>query len=50
MLTLGFDIGGTFTDLALLDHASGSVQVTKVPSNANNPAAAVKAGLKELGV
>lgn len=50
MLTLGFDIGGTFTDLALLDHASGSLQVTKVPSNANNPAAAVKAGLKELGV
>ena len=26
MLTLGFDIGGTFTDLALLDHADGSVR------------------------
>lgn len=50
MLTLGFDIGGTFTDLALLDHADGSVRVTKVPSSASNPAAAVNAGLKELGV
>jgi N-methylhydantoinase A len=50
MLTLGFDIGGTFTDLALLDHADGSVRVTKVPSSASNPAAAVKAGLQELGV
>ncbi|MGE0852666.1 MAG: hydantoinase/oxoprolinase family protein [Hyphomicrobiaceae bacterium] len=50
MLTLGFDIGGTFTDLALLDHADGSVRVTKVPSSASNPASAVKAGLKELGV
>ncbi len=50
MLTLGFDIGGTFTDLALLDHASGRMQVTKVPSSASDPVTAVMAGLEDLGI
>ena len=50
MLMLGFDIGGTFTDLSLCDGATGEVRITKVPSNAADPAAAVTRGLQELGV
>jgi N-methylhydantoinase A len=50
MLTLGFDIGGTFTDLALLDHDSGRMRVTKVPSSASDPVTAVMTGLADLGI
>ena len=50
MLMLGFDIGGTFTDLSLFDGTNGEIRVTKVPSNAADPAAAVTNGLKDLGV
>jgi len=50
MLMLGFDIGGTFTDLSLFDGATGEIRVTKVPSNAAEPYAAVSSGLKDLGV
>lgn len=50
MLTLGFDIGGTFTDLALFNSETGDIRVTKVPSVATDPVASVTAGLKELGV
>ena len=50
MLMLGFDIGGTFTDLSLFDGDRGDVRITKVPSNALDPAAAVAGGLKDLGI
>src|SRR5688572_4568886 len=50
MLMLGFDIGGTFTDLSLFDGDKGEVRITKVPSNALDPAAAVTGGLKDLGI
>lgn len=50
MLTLGFDIGGTFTDLALFDSETGDIRVTKVPSVAADPVASVTAGLKEIGI
>ena len=29
---IGVDIGGTFTDVALIDDASGSIGVAKVPT------------------
>ena len=35
---LGIDIGGTFTDGALVDEASGEVSIIKVPSTPANPA------------
>lgn len=47
---LGFDIGGTFTDLALYDSTSETFRITKVPSNAADPADALSRGLAELGV
>jgi N-methylhydantoinase A len=35
---LGIDIGGTFTDAALVDESSGAVQIVKVPSTPADPA------------
>jgi N-methylhydantoinase A len=42
----GIDIGGTFTDLLLLDDAAGRVVVGKVLTTPANPAAAVHTALK----
>ena len=42
---LGVDVGGTHTDLVLLDAATGRILIEKVPSTPANPAAAVLDGL-----
>src|SRR5690348_16190124 len=42
---LGVDTGGTFTDVVLLDEASGAIRIFKLPSTASQPAAAVLAGV-----
>ena len=42
---LGVDVGGTHTDLVLLDAASGDILIEKVPSTPANPADAVLDGL-----
>jgi N-methylhydantoinase A/oxoprolinase/acetone carboxylase beta subunit len=44
---LASDVGGTFTDLVLLDTARGSVRVEKVPTTPANPAAAVLRGVDD---
>ncbi|MEC9206548.1 MAG: hydantoinase/oxoprolinase N-terminal domain-containing protein, partial [Pseudomonadota bacterium] len=33
---VGVDVGGTFTDLILLDPLSGEVRLSKVPSTTEN--------------
>ena len=33
---IGVDIGGTFTDVALIDDASGAIGVAKVPTTPRN--------------
>ncbi len=38
---IGVDIGGTFTDLVLLDEASGDLTVVKIPTSPANPAEAL---------
>jgi N-methylhydantoinase A len=48
-LTVGVDIGGTFTDLVVVS-PDGSVQIAKVVSTPPNYAEAVVAGLEKLGV
>jgi N-methylhydantoinase A/oxoprolinase/acetone carboxylase beta subunit len=45
---VAFDIGGTFTDFALLDDASGELTVHKRLTTAHEPSAAVIDGLAEL--
>ena len=42
---LGVDVGGTHTDLVLLDAAGGDILIEKVPSTPGNPALAVLDGL-----
>lgn len=48
-MRLGVDIGGTFTDLALLDEATGALVVLKVPSTPERPSRSVFEGIEELG-
>ena len=37
---IGCDVGGTFTDLILLDEAAGEVSISKVPSTPEEAASA----------
>jgi N-methylhydantoinase A len=43
------DVGGTFTDICVLDEADGALQVAKVPST-SDPIEGVLAGVREAGV
>ncbi len=46
---LGVDVGGTFTDLLLVDPASGAMRVAKVPSTPADQSDGFMAGLAALG-
>ncbi|HSV59531.1 MAG TPA: hydantoinase/oxoprolinase family protein [Variovorax sp.] len=46
--SIGIDIGGTFTDFTVYDHASGDVHVEKVLTTPHAPDEAVFAGLAQL--
>jgi len=45
---LGVDVGGTHTDLVLLDAASGALMVEKVASTPKNPALGVLDGIAKF--
>src|SRR3990170_6390216 len=45
---LGVDIGGTFTDLTLIDVGGQGIHTHKVPSTPDSPARAVARGIIEL--
>jgi N-methylhydantoinase A len=47
-LRLGVDIGGTFTDFALVDDASGKLSVNKCLTTPDDPSDAIMKGLKVL--
>lgn len=47
MKRIGVDIGGTFTDVVVLDEDSGELQATKVPSTPERVANAAITGLRE---
>ena len=47
---VGVDVGGTFTDLILIDESSGGVRISKVPSTPENQAYGVMEALKEASV
>ena len=48
-LEVGVDVGGTFTDLVLIDPSSGAVTVAKVPTSPENQAFGVLAALADTG-
>jgi len=50
VFAIGIDVGGTFTDLVVLDEDSGEIRVGKVPSTVDNQAIAVIAGLERMGI
>ena len=45
MRRIGVDVGGTFTDLILVDEAAGAITIDKVPSTPDDPARAVMTGV-----
>jgi N-methylhydantoinase A len=47
MWRVGVDSGGTFTDVCLVDEASGDVRVWKVPSTPDDPSRAIAGGVVE---
>ena len=47
---VGVDVGGTFTDLILIDEQSGGVRISKVPSTPENQAFGVMSALKKSSV
>ncbi|MEM7749166.1 MAG: hydantoinase/oxoprolinase family protein [Pseudomonadota bacterium] len=47
---VGVDVGGTFTDLILIDQKTKAVQIAKVPSTLDNQAFGVLNALNEAGV
>ena len=47
---VGVDVGGTFTDLIVIDEETGGVAIAKVPSTPENQAFGVLAAINESGV
>lgn len=43
---IGVDVGGTFTDLAVLDTVTGALSVHKVPTTPHDPSVGVRNGLR----
>src|SRR5919198_2393192 len=48
MKRVGVDVGGTFTDLILVDEEEGRITVDKVPSTPNDPSRGVVEGVQGL--
>ncbi len=49
MTSVAVDVGGTFTDVCVLDDDSGDIRVAKVPST-SDPLEGVLAGVEEAGI
>ena len=47
-IRLGVDIGGTFTDLVLVDEARGAVHIAKVLTTPDDPAEGTLAGFRQI--
>lgn len=45
---IGVDVGGTFTDLAVLDTSNGELSVHKVPTTPRDPSVGVLDGLRQV--
>ncbi len=47
-LRIGVDVGGTFTDLAMVDEATGRIGFHKVPSTPADPSLAIEQGVRGI--
>jgi N-methylhydantoinase A len=50
MYWLGVDVGGTFTDLVLIDREGGQITILKTPSTPANQAVGILNGIERIGV
>jgi len=50
MISLGIDVGGTFTDFVAYNHGDGNYKVYKVLSTPSNIILAIIKGIKEMGI
>src|SRR5712692_9643022 len=50
MLRIGVDIGGTYTDIVILNESTGSFRVVKLPSTPRNPALGMLQGLNSVNL
>lgn len=50
MIEIGIDVGGTFTDVVMLDRAAGRLEVAKTASTPKDQSIGILNGLKRLGV
>lgn len=48
MKRIGVDVGGTFTDLILINEETGNVFINKVPSTPADPSQAILTGVKQI--
>ena len=48
-ILVGVDVGGTFTDLIVVDETTRNVHIAKVPTTVRNQAEGVLAALREAG-
>ena len=48
MKKIGVDVGGTFTDLVVIDEQNGQINLTKVPSTPKNPDQGVLNGIEKV--
>ena len=49
-VSVGVDVGGTFTDFLLLDHGSATFRTAKVPTTVDDRARGFLAGIEALAV
>ncbi len=49
-IVVGVDVGGTFTDLILMNQDGGDIRIAKVPTTVENQAFGVLAALEETGI
>ncbi|RUW69221.1 hydantoinase/oxoprolinase N-terminal domain-containing protein, partial [Mesorhizobium sp. M1E.F.Ca.ET.063.01.1.1] len=45
---IGVDVGGTFTDLSVIDEATGELYHFKTPSTPHDPSEAIENGLNQV--
>lgn len=48
MKRIGIDVGGTFTDVVLIDDATGAIVTTKVPTTPHDPAQGAVNGVRRI--
>jgi N-methylhydantoinase A len=49
-IRVAVDVGGTFTDICILDEATSAIRVAKVASTPSDPMEGVMAGVREAGI